>query len=437
LKDDKLIKELKEIVDAVEIFDTHEHIMYESERRKKLLDFFIIFNAYTITSLISAGLNTSDAKKLYDPNLDVSVKWDIFRPYWNFIKYSDDAAVIKIALRDLFGIDDINIKSIKKINEKLNDFNKSLYYKYVLREKCNIKFILNDIDKMEAYEIFSTEPDQDYFLPVIRLDHFFNINSYKALLLIENESNKNITKFSDLINIIDDTFEKRKNKIYAIKTAIAYSRDIFFDLITYHDAEKSFNRVLKLNDFRGRRNDSISLNEIRSYQDYLFHYILRKSMDYHLPVQIHTGMLDENENDINNSNPTKLINLFLIYKNVVFDIFHAGYPFTDELITMVKTFPNVYFNLCWIVQFSNILYKNIIKKLLSIVPINKIFGFGGDYLFAEGTYGAQVLARKCLADVLYEKIVEDNLSLEDAKQISDFLFFDNAYKVFKPGLKSS
>jgi predicted TIM-barrel fold metal-dependent hydrolase len=104
---------------------------------------------------------------------------------------------------------------------------------------------------------------------------------------------------------------------------------------------------------------------------------------------------------------------------------------------MVKTFPNVYFNLCWIVQFSNILYKNIIKKLLSIVPINKIFGFGGDYLFAEGTYGAQVLARKCLADVLYEKIVEDNLSLEDAKQISDFLFFDNAYKVFKPGLKSS
>ena len=98
MSDLRLLEEITEIVNTTEIFDSNEHLMYETERRTRDIDFFIIFNAYTFTGLISSGLKETDVKKLTDPGISLEKKWQIFCPYWNFIKYSDDANVIKIAV---------------------------------------------------------------------------------------------------------------------------------------------------------------------------------------------------------------------------------------------------------------------------------------------------------------------------------------------------
>ncbi|MCL4418225.1 MAG: amidohydrolase [Actinobacteria bacterium] len=430
MSDLKCFKELKNIVDSLNIFDSHEHLMYESERRQKEIDFFIIFNAYTSTSMISAGLKEKDVKKLRDPQISPEIKWQIFSPYWELIKHTDDATVIKIAAADIFEVDEINLMGIKKINEKIRKFNNSDYYKQILNEKCRIKYILNDIDKLEEYGICKIEPDYDYFLPVIRLDYMMDVNSAEKLNQIEKENDTCINRFSDFLEIVDAIFEKRKEKIYALKTAIAYSRSLNFEMVTYSDAEKIFVKILNLNNFYNRRIDCISQDEIKILQDYIWHYMLNKAIEYNLPVQIHTGILDENANDIRNSNPTYLINLFLKYKNATFDIFHLGYPYTDELITIVKTFPNVYMNMCWIPQFSSQLYKNTLKLLIDILPANKIFGFGGDYLFLEGTYSAQKIAKDIIAKVLSKKVTEKRLSIEEAAGFAERLLYKNAVDIY-------
>jgi uncharacterized protein len=434
LTDLKLFNELKDIVNGLDIFDSHEHLMYESERRQKEIDFFIIFNAYTNTSMISAGLTEKDAIKLRDPQLSPEIKWQIFGPFWELIKHTDDANVIKIAAKDIFEVDEINLKGIKKINEKICKFNNSDYYKLILNKKCRIKYILNDIDRLEEYGITKIEPDYDYFLPVIRLDYMLDLNSAEKLIQIEKENDICLNRFSDFLEIVDINFEKRKEKIYALKTAIAYSRSLNFGMAAHSDAEKIFIKILNLNNFCNRRIDSISQDEIKILQDYTWHYLLNKAVEYNLPVQIHTGILDENANDIRNSNPTYLINLFLRYKNVTFDIFHLGYPYTDELITVVKTFPNVYMNMCWIPQFSSQLYKDTLKLLIEILPANKTFGFGGDYLFPEGTYSAQKIARDIITKVLSEKVTDKNLSIEEAARFAERLLYKNAADIYLKGV---
>lgn len=430
MNDLKLYKELKEMVDAIKIFDAHEHLMYESERRNTVVDFFIIFNAYTVTGLIGSGLKDSDVKLLIDPHVGTERKWSIFYPYWEFIKHTSDADIIKITLSDIFGVDELTLNGIKKINESLEAFKGQQYYKKILREKCKIEYILNDVDKLEEYGISEIEPDYDYFLPVIRLDHMLDINSAERINQIEKENDICINRFSDFLQIIDDNFEKRKNKIYALKTAVAYSRSLYFDFVSHSDAEKVFLKILGLNNFTGRRNDSISLTEVKKLQDYLFHYLISKAIEYNLPVQIHTGILDDNSNDVRNSNPTHLTNLFLKYKNVIFDIFHIGYPYTDELITMVRMFPNVFINMCWIPQFSASLYENTLNLLLDIVPSNKIFGFGGDYLFVEGTYAAQKKVREIITRVLLKKVGNNNLSVEEANVLAERLLSKNAENIY-------
>ncbi|HEB32199.1 MAG TPA: hypothetical protein ENI15_15220 [Spirochaetes bacterium] len=430
MKDDKLFLEIKSALKNIEIFDTHEHLMYESERRTKKLDFFMAFYFYTSTSLVSSGMKLKEMEKLQDPCISLKNKWDIVSPYWDFLRSTMDFKVISIVANDIFGVEKINLESIVEITEKINETKRVEHYKNILKERSKISFVVNDIDNFGEFGVKKIVPDEDYFLPVIRLDRLMNANSAESIEKIEEENNININSLANLIELIDNIFEQRKGRIYALKTAIAYCRDLFFEDVSFSDAEKCFIKILKLNNYTNRRNDSISLDEIRPFQDFIYHYLIKKALDNDLPIQIHTGIIDGNANDIRNTNPAHLTNLLLKYKNAVFDIFHIGYPFTDELIAMVKMFPNCFVNMCWIPHFSKYLYKQSLNLFMDILPSNKIFGFGGDYLFVEGTYAAQKIAREAIAEVIYERVLNKDISIDDGINFTERILNKNAEHVY-------
>jgi predicted TIM-barrel fold metal-dependent hydrolase len=120
----------------------------------------------------------------------------------------------------------------------------------------------------------------------------------------------------------------------------------------------------------------------------------------------------------------------LKYRKGKFDLFHIGYPYTNELITMIKMYPNSYINLCWIPEISVNLYKNTLNLLIDIIPSNKIFGFGGDYLFVEGTYGAQKIARKALLEVLYKRVESKYFSFEEAVEFAEKVLNKNPKSIY-------
>jgi uncharacterized protein len=120
-----------------------------------------------------------------------------------------------------------------------------------------------------------------------------------------------------------------------------------------------------------------------------------------------------------------LINLFLKYSGARFDVFHAGYPFSDELITLSKQFANVYFDLCWIHQVSSSLYEDILARAVETIPSNKIFAFGGDNAIVECAYGALKIAKASITNMLYKKVKEDYFTFEQAIQIAQKILYLN------------
>ena len=68
--------------------------------------------------------------------------------------------------------------------------------------------------------------------------------------------------------------------------------------------------------------------------------------------------------------------------------------------------------------------------MLDTVPANKIHGFGGDYIFVEGSYGHAVIARREIARVLCEKVEEGRFSEEYAVEVGHMLLRDNALENF-------
>lgn len=67
----KLFQEIKSKTEEIKIFDTHEHILSEEERRKIKLDFFHFFLCYCSTDLVSSGFKEEDLILIRNPEIEI------------------------------------------------------------------------------------------------------------------------------------------------------------------------------------------------------------------------------------------------------------------------------------------------------------------------------------------------------------------------------
>ncbi|MGM0366689.1 MAG: amidohydrolase family protein [Actinomycetota bacterium] len=413
MEDKKRSAEMQRSINDIAIFDTHEHLMYEYERRSQPIDFFLFFKHYSSTDLISSGMDPRDCQKLQDPSASVEEKWKLFAPHWDNIKNTAYSRIITSALADLYDTHELTLDSVKEVTARMIENQNKNLYEEIIRKKANIEYMLNDLDVLQHHGITRTEPDADYFLPVFRPDLLFDINSIEKLNFIEEKYGQNIYGLKDFTNLVDKIFQQRKDRLYGLKIGCAYFRDITFEDVTSAQAEKSLLKVLNLNRFTSH-SDSVWAKEVKPFQDFMYHYCIKKSISLGIPIQIHTGLLESDLNDIRNSDPAFLTGIIAKYRRARFDIFHSGYPYTDKLIAMVKMYSNCYFNMCWIADVSIKLYMDILDRLIEIIPANKIFGFGGDYMFLEGAYAAQKNARAAVAGVLLGRVADNYFTFDEA-----------------------
>ncbi len=425
-KDNKLITEVEAEVCAIPIIDTHEHLISEQERRNLDLDIFFLFSHYTSTDLINSGMSEEKYFSLSDFEITEDKRWRIFEKYWQIIKNTNYSKIVLESVKALYGFDDINAANHAEISKKINDTKNIEWYDHVLSDRSRIKYILNFIENIP--EISDTSPlKRTDTMPVKNFVDIISVCCKEDLMRFEKKYDTTLYNLKDYLDLIDNLFEESVNNNYrAIKIVLAYMRDIHFEEIDFGEADKVFSRLYKLKDYGFlEKKDFLSKNELAPLQDHLVHYIIQKAISYNLPVQIHSGLLDGNLGNISGTNPNYLINLFLKYRNAKFDIFHAGYPYSDILVSICKQFPNVYFNLCWIHDVSADLYGDVLERVCEILPSNKVFGFGGDYKLVECIYGAQKTARKTITTLLYKKIRSRYFTFEEGIEYAKKILYKN------------
>ena len=162
----------------------------------------------------------------------------------------------------------------------------------------------------------------------------------------------------------------------------------------------------------------------------MFHWIIQKSIEYDLPIQIHTGYLAGNGNNLENGKPVKMNNLFLKYPEARFVLFHGGYPWTGEYAALGKMFPNVYLDIVWLPQISRERAVLALDEMFDCVPYNKFF-WGGDCSFIEESTGSLEYGKEVLAEVLASRIERGLLTEEVAFDVVKRVLRENAIEVFK------
>jgi predicted TIM-barrel fold metal-dependent hydrolase len=263
------------------------------------------------------------------------------------------------------------------------------------------------------------------FRPVMFLDFTFNIRTRKDVQSAAGQAGVKPRTFKDYLDAVDALLHKYVQEgMVATKLGHAYWRTLACSKPAFFEAESRFNRLLS-----APLNDPISQKELMPLQDYLIHFIIQRSIVYGMPIQIHTGhhetSVTANGNMITNSKVTDLLPLLAEYDDAKFVLLHCGFPYHQEYVSIAKNYPNVYADLTWVYIISPTAAKQLLHQFIEMVPQTKIFGFGGDYNFVEGTYAHQKLARKLIADVLEEKVAEGALDEDEAVRFAQLILRDN------------
>jgi len=437
-----LARRIQAAVEAIQLVDTHEHLFAEDERHRAAVDFGYLFPHYASSDLVSAGLPPALLEAVRLPSLpammerwrrmrraryfptpprtDMSLeeRWEVLAPYWECIRSTGYGTCLRIAIRDLFGVADLSGQTIRELSDAIADSRRPGWYQHVLKERARIAVSIQDDGRATV--------DKSFFVPAVRLELFAVARTREELSALEGECAFAIHSLDALVKAMQTALDRYVMEgAVAVKIGLAYRRTIRFEKVPRADAERLFNRI------GSHLGEGPSWEEVRPLQDYMIHQIIRAAIDRDLPIQIHTGLQEGNENILTNSNPMLLVNLFIEYREAKFDVFHGAYPYTGELLALAKNFPNVYLDLCWLHIISPSAGARVLHEAIETIPANKIFAFGGDFIIPEGAYGHSVMARQVVSRVLTEKVAEGYLSEDEAVGLAGRILRDNPAALYR------
>lgn len=402
--------ELHHELQSMTIIDAHEHLVTEQQRINQPIDVLHLLSLYAWFDVMSAGLPTTGIKKAISDNymIDLSVplekRWRDTWPYIQQIKQGSYYRPTKIALQDIYGISDLNEKTYMLATEKMRAANTPGIMDRILRKKCGIKTALVQNGQEAPYQ-------NGLFTPV-----YFGYTVYEPFDLVINWFQQDTgVKITDLHSYIE-AMKLRMTKARKSGTVGFKMRVFPFVQPDMAQASRDFDEVL---------NKKAPCTPV--LKSTLLDAILKQCEQWDWPMACHTGVWE----DYRQLEPTQMIDIISKYPGVRFDIYHLGLPSARETVFMAKNFPNCYINLCWSWVVSPTITRKTVQEILDLVPVNKIFGFGGDYIWeVENTYGHLVIAREGLAEAFAERVQRGLMDVAEAKRLLKMWMYDNPTKFY-------
>ena len=237
--------------------------------------------------------------------------------------------------------------------------------------------------------------------------------------------------FADYLAFVSRILEDNQKKgAIAQKFEVAYFRPTKFSDPTHEQAEDIYQRFVS--------GGIPSEQEYRTFQDYIFRYLVREGGRLHLPVHIHSAVGIGDYFNLSESNILNLENILRDprYSSTIFVMIHGGYPYDRQAIWLAAV-KNVYLDTS---ETEILLYpsefKKLLKQWLETFPDKVTFGTDcfpyNDALGAEESYWLGVQStRTALAAALAEMISEGEVTEAQALQLAHGYLHDNAVGIYQ------
>jgi hypothetical protein len=414
-------RRIKARLDAVPAIDTHDHLWpfdklpgyVETEHGKGMNLYSLWRNSY------------------YSWNHSLT-PWKAggkFEDWWSRARHDfDNARAASFyryqlpAFQDLYGVDfeRISDAQARDLNDRIfrNYLDQRWLYE-VVTERANIELMFND-PYWARLDFRSDYPFGVLVFNVTTLVRGFHPSEFTAAAddpyHFAKQQGLPVATLDDYLAVLERLFvEAKAHDAVCLKTTLAYQRTLRFENVPKEKAARAF----------GRRRAELSDEQVKDFEDFIMWRLVELSARHGLPFQIHTGQAR-----IQGSNPMLLVDLIEANPRTKFILFHGGFPWIGETgVIVMRHGSHVWIDSVWLPTLSYTAAKRAFHEWLEAMPSNRIM-WGADCNHAEGIYGATEFTRRCLAEVLTEKVERGDLLEEHALHIGQQILRDNALELF-------
>ena len=424
-RDTTTYRRLKTALDAIPAIDTHDHLWP-----------FDRLPGYVKTPR-GKGMNLAGLwRNSYFPGVHPLTSWVPgmqFPAWWAKAKHNfDDARATSVyryqlpAFTDLYGIDfdSMSDAQARELDDRIFDHYQNPSWLYeVITERANIELMFND-PYWNRLDFKTDYPFGVLVFNVTTLVSGFHASEFKNAgddpYRVATAEGLKVEVLDDYLAVLDRLFAKAKTAGAAcLKTTLAYQRTLRFEHVPKERAARAF----------GHPRGELSAAEVKDFEDFIMWRLVELSAKYELPFQIHTG-----HGRIQGSNPMNLVDLIEANPRTKFILFHGGFPWVGETgIILMRHGSHVWLDSVWMPTLSYATAKRAFHEWLDVMPSSRLM-WGGDANHGEGIYGATEMTRRCLAEVLAERVDSGDLREEHALTIGRQILRDNALALF-PQLK--
>lgn len=414
------------------LIDTHEHLIEEKERLSGAIgprvpcdDWALLCSHYLNSDLLVAGMPKADLDRFLSAKVDPKAKWQLVEPYWPAVKNTGYAQAVRIAIRDLYGVEELSGATIAAIQAGYEKTRRTGFYRRLLQDRAQIESCQVNCLTGEPFKQ-SDMPDllmQD--LSIVGMFASPNIRQYAG------PAGLAVNSLADWHQVINWWFDRYAKYAVAVKSQHAYSRDIDYTRVTAEQAEPLFKKVLE--------KEPVQAEERKRLEDHLFWYAVDQATAHSLPVKLHTGYYaGQNSMPLSRlrNNAASACELCRLSPDTQFVFMHLCYPYYEELLSVAKQWSNAHIDMCWSWIINPVAAKDYLKKHILTAPINKLLPFGGDYLPVEPVLGHAAIARRGIAQALAELVEEGWLKQNDALELVDPIMHGNARRIFQLAQKT-
>jgi uncharacterized protein len=237
--------------------------------------------------------------------------------------------------------------------------------------------------------------------------------------------------FAGYLSLISRTLEDNQKKGgIAMKFEVAYFRSTKFADPAREEAEDVYQRFVS--------GGIPSEQEYRTFQDYIFRFLVREGGRLRLPVHVHSAVGIGDYFSLSEGNILNLENILRDprYASTVFVMIHGGYPYEHQAIWLAAV-KNVYLDTSLMeLDMYPSEFRHVLKTWLETFPDKITFGTDSfpynQTLGAEESYWLGVQsARSALAAALAEMISEGEVSEPQALQLAHGYLHDNAVGIYE------
>jgi predicted TIM-barrel fold metal-dependent hydrolase len=406
------------------LIDTHEHLMNESERIRadktigdKANDWTFLLSHYFDSDLVVAGMSQADHDRFFSTALGPLDKWKLFETYWPHVKHTGYGLNVRHTLKEIYGIDDLTRESVRTLEDAYHAAIKPGFYRHLLR----------DIGNVESCQVnlwpFLESEQPDLLMSDLHISGMIEEDWNPRYA---REAGIDVRTLDDWHRVIDYWIATYGKKSVAVKSTMAYHRDIDCVRTPPEDVEKVF--LKKLN------KAPLTPAEQKALEDHLFWHAVDRATGMGLPVKLHTGYyVGHGRMPLRRvrGNPAAVCELCRLSPETRFVLFHICYPYYEEMLSIAKHYPNAYMDMCWSWIINPLAAKDFLKKYLVTAPANKIFTFGGDYIPVELVPGHAAIARQGITLALSELVDEGWMTLKEAMNLTDVIMHRNARKLYR------